>query len=80
MKSNNQNPAEKRRQKQEAALRYQIDIQISPKKMLVVKIYEGDKAEDILSNLVSNKDLDLDEEDIVNIERVIRHHCSPPKE
>ena len=45
--------------------------------MLVVKIYEGDKAEDILSNLTSNKDLELDEEDIVNIERVIRHHCRP---
>ena len=45
--------------------------------MLVVKIYEGDKAEDILANLINNKDLELDEEDITNIERVIRHHCSP---
>ena len=37
--------------------------------MLVVKIYEGDKAEDILANLINNKDLELDEEDITNIER-----------
>ena len=62
--------------KDEANLRYQIDIQISPKKMLIVKIYEGDKAEDILANLTSNKDLELDEEDIVNIERVVRHHTT----
>ena len=44
--------------------------------MLIVKIYEGDKAEDILANLTSNKDLELDEEDIVNIERVVRHHTT----
>ena len=62
--------------KDEANLRFQIDIQISPKKMLIVKIYEGDKAEDILANLTSNKDLELDEEDIVNIERVVRHHTT----
>ena len=42
--------------------------------MLVVKIYEGDRAEDILANLKKNKDLDLDEEDLFNIERVVRHH------
>ena len=42
--------------------------------MLIVKIYEGDKAEDILVNLKKNKDLELDEEDLANIERVIRHH------
>ena len=62
--------------KDEANLRYQIDIQISPKKMLIVKIYEGDKAEDILANLTSNKDLELDDEDIKNIERVVRHHTT----
>ena len=62
--------------KDESNLRYQIDIQISPKKMLIVKIYEGDKAEDILANLTSNKDLELDEEDITNIERVVRHHTT----
>ena len=55
-------------------MRYQIDIQISPKKMLVVKIYNGDRAEEILANLKMNKELELDEEDLVNIERVIRHH------
>ena len=44
--------------------------------MLIVKIYEGDKAEDILANLTSNKDLELDDEDITNIERVVRHHTT----
>ena len=43
--------------------------------MLVVKIYNGDKADEILDNLKMNKDVDLDEEDLTNIERVIRHHC-----
>ena len=42
--------------------------------MLVVKIYNGDRAEEILANLKMNKELELDEEDLVNIERVIRHH------
>ena len=42
--------------------------------MLVIKIYVGDKAEDILANIKANKDLELTDEDIVNIERVIRHH------
>ena len=60
--------------KDEHNLKYQIDIQISPKKMLVVKIYNGDRAEDILATLKMNPDLDLDEEDLVNIERVIRYH------
>ena len=44
--------------------------------MLIVKIFEGDKAEDILANLTSNKDLELDDEDITNIERVVRHHTT----
>jgi len=55
-------------------LKYQIDIQISPKKMLVVKIYHGDRAEEILETLKMNPHLGLDEEDIAKIERVIRHH------
>jgi len=42
--------------------------------MLVVKIYNGDKAEDILATLKMNPDLDLDEEDLAKIERVIRYH------
>ena len=44
--------------------------------MLVVKIYENDKADDILANLKVNRDLGLDEEDFINIARVIRHHTS----
>lgn len=60
--------------KDEKNLKFQIDIQISPKKMLVVKIYQGDKAEDILATLKSNPDLELDEEDLAKIERVIRFH------
>lgn len=42
--------------------------------MLVVKIYNGDKAEDILTTLKMNADLGLNEEDLNNIERVIRLH------
>ena len=42
--------------------------------MLVVKIYNGDKAEDILATVKMNQALELDEEDMVNIERVIRFH------
>ena len=37
--------------KDEYNLKFQIDIQISPKKMLVVKIYNGDTAEEILKTL-----------------------------
>lgn len=42
--------------------------------MLVVKIYNGDKAEDILATVKMNEALELDSEDLVNIERVIRFH------
>lgn len=44
--------------------------------MLIVKIHEGDRAEDILANLKMNKDLGLDEEDLRNIERVVRVHTN----
>lgn len=44
--------------------------------MLIIKIHEGDKADDILANLKMNKDLGLDEEDLQNIERVVRVHTN----
>lgn len=58
----------------EANLKYQIDIQVSPKKLLVVKIYEGDKAADILQNLRKHKTLELDAEAMAKIETVVKHH------
>ena len=42
--------------------------------MLIVKVYEGDKADDILNNLRKNKELGLSQEDFVKIDRVIRLH------
>ena len=44
--------------------------------MLIVKIHEGDRAEDIIANLRLNKELELDEEDLQNIERVVRVHTN----
>lgn len=32
-------------------LKFQIDIQVSSKQMLVIKVYKGDKAEDLIQNL-----------------------------
>ena len=58
----------------EQNLKFQIDIQVSPKKLLIVKIYKGDKAEDILMNLKRHKTLALDDEKFQRIEKVIRHH------
>lgn len=42
--------------------------------MLVVKIYIGDKAEDILKTVIENPSVEFDEDDMINIERVIRFH------
>ena len=58
----------------DANLKYQIDIQISPKKMVIVKIYNGDKAADIVNNLRKHKTLDLQEDELERIERVVKIH------
>jgi len=42
--------------------------------MLILKIYEGDRAADILKNLRSRTNLDLDEESFEKLETVIRLH------
>ena len=55
-------------------LKFQIDIQVSPKKMVIVKIYKGDKAEDILNNLKRHRTLALQEEELARIEKVVRYH------
>jgi hypothetical protein len=55
-------------------LRFQLDIQISPKKMLVVKIYEGDTAADIIGNLKQTKNFNVSEDVMKQIELVVRAH------
>ena len=39
-----------------------------------MKIYEGDKAEDILNNLKKHTSLELDVDSLAKIERVVKHH------
>lgn len=58
-----------------ATLRYQIDVQISPQKTLVLKIYDGDKAEEILQSLHEMVSLELDQVSFQKLEYVIRTHC-----
>jgi hypothetical protein len=42
--------------------------------MVIVKIYKGDKAEDILNNLKRHRTLALKEEELARIEKVVRYH------
>ena len=58
-------------------LRYHMDIQLSAKQVLVVKIYEKDSAAAILANLKKQSALkSLDIESFKKIEHVIRTHAS----
>ena len=60
-------------------LRYQIDIQLSAKSVLILKIYEGDSASEMVANLRKQEQLkSLDEASFQKIERVIRLHASRP--
>ena len=42
--------------------------------MVIVKIYKGDKAEDILNNLKRHRTLNLQEDELARIEKVVRYH------
>lgn len=58
-------------------LKYQIDVQISPQKVLVIKIYEGDTAVFVKNSLYSRLlTYNLDKEQIATIERIIDQHCA----
>lgn len=42
---------------EDRVLRYQIDIQVTPKQLLVLKIFEGDSAQEIMDGLESSRKL-----------------------
>ena len=56
-------------------LKYQLDFQVCQSRTIVVKIYQGDSADDIITNLRLNSVTDrIGNKDLEQIEKIIRQH------